>query len=129
MVLLTAALLALIYEYLTNKYFYGLAYTPIGGEPVFFVLSEKLFAWFVTGTIFGAVMLFLVFEGEFVLGLVKLARAIESEAEKGLLKFEKGFEKGLTKEARAVRRGVQALAAKPPKTAVKPRASRRKTRI
>ena len=73
--LLAAAAIAVIYNYLTWKY------------PVFLVeygafLGEKYFSWFMIGALFGIVSMAAVFEGEFILGVKRVAREVEDEAKR-----------------------------------------------
>ncbi len=75
--LLAAAAIAVIYNYLVWKY------------PVFLVeyggfLGEKYFYWFMLGVIFGLVSLAAVFEGEFILGVKRVAKEVEQEAKREL---------------------------------------------
>jgi uncharacterized membrane protein len=76
-VLASAAAIGIIYNYLFFKY---TLYLPEYGA----FLGDRFFYWFMLGTLFGIVSLAAVFEGEFILGVKRVTKEIESEAHKEL---------------------------------------------
>ncbi len=85
--LLLACAILLTYGYLQGKYFaVSTAYQPV------FIVSEKLFYWFIVGLFFGLAAMFLVTEGEHALGLWKLSKKLEAT--------ERGVERGIEHEIR-----------------------------
>ncbi len=91
-ILLVLVVMFYVRDYLTQNYYATVEFTKPGGEAAAFVLADKLFYWFATGMIIGMVALAMIYEGEFVLGLLKIARGVESEFER---------------DARAVGRGIR----------------------
>jgi hypothetical protein len=85
-VLVAAVVILYVSDYLTGKYF-GIATTMGHAAP--FIISEKIFYWFMTGFFLGMIVVTLIFEGEFVLGIRKLARHLEKEALAGIKALEK----------------------------------------
>ncbi|MFH1200051.1 MAG: hypothetical protein V1708_03215 [Candidatus Micrarchaeota archaeon] len=71
--LFSAAAVALIYNFLFWRY--NIFIPEIGG-----FLGERYFSWFMIGAIFGIVCLSAVFEGEFILGVRRVAKEVEHEA-------------------------------------------------
>ena len=71
---ITVAIIAimLIYNYVTTKYF---VVVPEYG----FLLGEKFFYWYMIGFISGAIVLALMFEGEFLLGVRHLSSEMKHE--------------------------------------------------
>ncbi len=104
--LLVAAVALVINDYVHDKYALAAAYTidPQTGGTTEFVLADKLFNWFMTGTLFGIIALAALYEGEFVLGLRKMIRQVgkgAAEAGKSLGKtFEGGGRKGVKRPKR-----------------------------
>lgn len=87
-VILSAALVILsVYQYLYLTYL-GVAFTS--GHPETFSINEKLFYWFMTGFILGAIAVALMIEGEFLLGIRTIAKALEREKKLMGRDFEKG---------------------------------------
>ncbi len=68
-VLFSAFFIGFVYWYLQNRYFYVV-------EEFQFLLSEKLFYWFMIGSLFGIISIGLIFEGEFFLGLRNIAKEL-----------------------------------------------------
>lgn len=85
-IILLAALLALfINDYLQTKYELAVVYqvNPAGAlQEVDYTLAQKLFNWFMTGTLFGIVVLAVMYEGEFIIGLFKIVSRFEKQAER-----------------------------------------------
>jgi|GEM_PF-1751145 len=78
----------LIRDYLEGKYLAEFVATSV---PVFLVL-DKVIYWFLVGIIFGAMAMWLMFEGEFAIGLYKSLSHYEKQVERefgGLLNKEK----------------------------------------
>ncbi len=76
MMLLTAAAMILIYEYLQGRYPYGV-YDAIKGTK--FLLADRVFEWFAIGVIFGVVTLAALYEGEFILSVRRLVKHFEQQ--------------------------------------------------
>jgi len=76
MMLLVAAAMILIYEYLQGRYPYGV-YDAI--KETKFLLSERIFEWFAIGVIFGVVALAVMYEGEFILSIRRLVKHFEQQ--------------------------------------------------
>lgn len=72
-VLVSAAAIFLVNNYLTWKF---PLYIPELGA----FLGERFFYWFMIGALFGIVMAAAVFEGEFILGVRRVAKELEAEA-------------------------------------------------
>jgi len=82
-VILLAIVLSLyVNDYLQGKYFQAVE-LPSGVV----ILADKLFSWFMTGVIFGILLVGLMYEGEFIIGLNKLTRALENNAQAELDKM------------------------------------------
>lgn len=75
-ILLTASLMILIYEYLQGRYPYGV-FDAIKGTK--FLLADRVFEWFAIGVIFGVVALSAMYEGEFILGVRRLVKHFERQ--------------------------------------------------
>ena len=73
-ILLTAALVTILYNFLIWRY-------PDYLIEHGFTLGERFFYWFMAGFIAGAIALAGIFEGEFILGVRKVAKEIHEEAE------------------------------------------------
>ncbi|MFH1106948.1 MAG: hypothetical protein V1787_03555 [Candidatus Micrarchaeota archaeon] len=71
--LLAAAAVALIHSHLVNNYA-----TIVPGHLT--LLGEQYFYWFMAGGLFGIVAVAAVFEGEFLLGVRRVAHEVEDEA-------------------------------------------------
>ena len=97
--LLTIALL-LVYYYLDSNYYCLVEAGQCHGLQGAF-LSELLFNWFVLGAFFGFAVFAIAMEGEFILGLRKIVKALEKDAEE-----VEDLEKKLEKEGE--RRGSRA---------------------
>ncbi|MBI2445609.1 hypothetical protein HYV43_04440 [Candidatus Micrarchaeota archaeon] len=76
MMLLVAATMILIYEYLQGRYPYGV-YDAIKGTK--FLLADRVFEWFSIGVIFGVVALSVLYEGEFILSVRRLVKHFEQQ--------------------------------------------------
>ncbi len=85
--LMSAAAIGIIYNYLTWKYAF---YLPEFGA----FLGERFFYFFMLGVLFGIVALAAVFEGEFILGVRRVANEIEHEAHQELDKGKKKRRRG-----------------------------------
>jgi hypothetical protein len=109
--LVVLAVLFYVNDYLAAKYYATVSFTRPDGEAVAFLLSDKLFYWFATGVLIGMVCLALIYEGEFVLGLLKIGRGIENEFEKDTRTVGKSFadaERLIEKEVeRGTREGIE----------------------
>ena len=81
-ILLAVVLCIYINDYLQGKYFQAIE-IPTG----MFILADKLFSWFMTGAIFGMLLVGLMYEGEFIIGLNKLTRNLEADAQTELNKM------------------------------------------
>ncbi|MBI5226264.1 hypothetical protein HY994_03420 [Candidatus Micrarchaeota archaeon] len=75
-ILLVAAAMILVYEYLQGRYPYGV-FDPIKG--VKFMLSERIFEWFSIGVMFGVVALAAMYEGEFMFSVRRLVKHFEMQ--------------------------------------------------
>ena len=75
-ILLAGVAASFVYDYLMDKY--TRLVNVEGIAP--FILSEKLFYWFMTGTLFGIVVLAIMYEGEFFVVLRRAVKAAEKEA-------------------------------------------------
>ncbi|MBI5229191.1 hypothetical protein HY991_03705 [Candidatus Micrarchaeota archaeon] len=89
-ILLTILVVVTVYQYLLVTYT-GNASTV--GHPESFSIPEKLFNWFMTGFLIGAVAVALIIEGEFLLGVRRVAKALYREEKKAGKKIEKGVKK------------------------------------
>jgi len=67
----------LVRDYLDGKYYAAFS-TPALGV---FVLADKLFYWFMTGFFFGIIALALLYEGELMAGLWRLAKRLVTDEE------------------------------------------------
>ncbi len=74
-VLLAIAIILIVQEYLELRYL--LPATDLLGKT--FLLSERLFYWFMTGTLFGIITLAVIYEGEFILGLRRVVKHMERQ--------------------------------------------------
>lgn len=98
--LLAVAGLLATQDYLYGKYgVLSTAYSPP------FVLADKLFYWFVTGFLFGVIAFALITEGEYLLGLWKIAKSME-QLEKGVVRGIARGVKGVEREIISVEKGV-----------------------
>lgn len=86
-------------DYLQAKYF-GVAFTQ--GHPEPFVVSEKIFYWFITGFLSGILAFAIMLEGEFILSTRSILRKAEEEVEKRIALAGKRIEKELHKEAKVL---------------------------
>lgn len=75
-ILLSVSISAMVYDLLENRYFFWVE-TPVQA----FLLSDKLFSWFMTGFLFGILTLGLLYEGELLINWRRLFRDLENEAE------------------------------------------------
>jgi hypothetical protein len=75
-ILLAVVLCFYVNDYLQGKY-YQVVETPSGIA----ILADKLFSWFMTGAVFGMLLVGLMNEGEFIIGLNKLTKNLESNAQ------------------------------------------------
>jgi hypothetical protein len=82
-ILVVAAIMIYVNDYLQHNYYTTVSFLKPSGETAAFVLADKLFYWFATGVIIGLVAMALIYEGEFMLALLKFARGVESEFERG----------------------------------------------
>ncbi len=76
-ILLALSVSAYVYDLLGEKYFHFVE-IPSGA----FLLSEKLFSWFMTGFLFGILTLGLMYEGELLINWKRLFNDFENEAER-----------------------------------------------
>ncbi|MBU1197559.1 hypothetical protein KJ765_03520 [Candidatus Micrarchaeota archaeon] len=72
-IVVAAAAIGLIHNYLFFKFN---IFLPEYGA----FLGERFFYWFMLGILFGIVTVAAVFEGEFMLGVRRVAKEVESEA-------------------------------------------------
>ena len=98
-ILVSIILLLYVNDYLHDKYS---TYAMTAGHPEPFLISEKLFYWFVTGFMFGIIVISVMFEGEFLLGLRKWIREIEAGAEQEIRNAGKKIGKEIEKEEKAL---------------------------
>lgn len=85
--LLAALVILYVNDYLQDKYALTVVYNvnPQGGIlPADYTLAGKIFNWFMTGTLFGIVLLAALYEGEFILGLRKMMNRVERNAERAV---------------------------------------------
>ncbi|PIO06298.1 hypothetical protein COT29_01795 [Candidatus Micrarchaeota archaeon CG08_land_8_20_14_0_20_59_11] len=75
-ILLAGVGVSFVYNYLVGKY--TRLVNVEGIEP--FILSDKLFYWFMTGVLFGIIALAVMYEGEFFVVLRRAVKAAEKEA-------------------------------------------------
>lgn len=80
-VLFVAALLIVVNDYLVANYS---AVVEANGKARF--LPDTLFNWFMTGVVLGIICLALLYEGEFILSLMKMAVQMEAENKEKLAK-------------------------------------------
>lgn len=85
-ILASVGFIFFINYYLGSKYFFII-------EEFQFVLSEKLFYWFMIGTLFGIISIGMIFEGEFLLGLRRISKELKGTKEE-LLPERKIAERG-----------------------------------
>ncbi len=71
-VLLVLATMLVVQEYLENKYL-----TEFEQSPLAYAVLDKALYWFAVGIVVGAAAIFLMFEGEFAIGVWKRMRSIE----------------------------------------------------
>src|SRR3989344_3410070 len=79
-ILIAALALLFINDYLQYKYTSAIVQEiqPDGTlAAADYALSGKLFNWFMTGVLFGIIALAALYEGEFILGLRKMAKSLE----------------------------------------------------
>ena len=107
-ILVTIIILFYVNEYLAQNYYTTVSFVKPSGEAAAFVLSDKLFYWFASGMIFGLVVMAMIYEGEFMLALLKLARGIEGEfgreartVGKGIADAEKMIEREVERDAKS----------------------------
>ncbi len=107
-ILLVLVVLFYVNDYLQNNYYATVSFIKPNGETAAFVLADKLFYWFATGLLLGMISLAIIYEGEFVLALIKLARGIEGQFEdnvravgKGIFDAERLVEREVERDARA----------------------------
>lgn len=81
-VLLLISFMLVIKEYLTQKYLAEFAENPLA-----YLILDKVYYWFIAGTIIGIAFSWLLYEGEFVIGVWKLTKSIEHNAMKGMAKI------------------------------------------
>jgi hypothetical protein len=92
MILASVLFITFVYWYLGQHYFYVI-------EEFQFVLSERLFYWFMIGALFGIISIGLIFEGEFLLGLHDISKEL-AEAEKNILSPKKAQKAKPSKKGR-----------------------------
>lgn len=90
-ILVVLVVMFYVRDYLDANYYAAVSFMKPSGETAAFVLADKLFYWFATGVIIGMVALAIIYEGEFVLGLLKIARGIEADFERGVGAVGKGI--------------------------------------
>ncbi len=71
-ILLALSISAYVYDLLNAKYFF---FVEAGSQA--FLLSDKLFSWFMTGFLFGVLTLGLLYEGELLVNWRRLFRDVE----------------------------------------------------
>ncbi|MBI4361080.1 hypothetical protein HY572_04900 [Candidatus Micrarchaeota archaeon] len=76
-ILVVAAAMFLVYEYLQWRYPVTF-FDELRGKPV--ILSDRIFEWFGIGVAFGVIALAGLYEGEFMLGVRRLAKHFEQQA-------------------------------------------------
>ncbi|PIO03833.1 hypothetical protein COT57_00130 [Candidatus Micrarchaeota archaeon CG09_land_8_20_14_0_10_55_25] len=72
-ILLALSVSAYVYDLLNEKYFF---FVEAGSQGAF-LLSDKLFSWFMTGFLFGVLALGLLYEGELLVNWRRLFRDVE----------------------------------------------------
>ena len=75
-VLLAIAIILIVQEYLESRYL--IPTNDLLGKT--FLLSDRLFYWFMTGTLFGIITLAVLYEGEFILGLRRVVKHMEKQS-------------------------------------------------
>ena len=90
-ILVVLAVMFFVNDYLQANYYTTVTFVKPSGEPTAFVLADKLFYWFATGAILGLVAMALIYEGEFILALMKFARGIDGEFDKDARFVGKGI--------------------------------------
>ncbi|MFH0972189.1 MAG: hypothetical protein V1835_06530 [Candidatus Micrarchaeota archaeon] len=78
-VALSVLFICFVYWYLNSYKPYAYFIEEFG-----FLLSDRLFYWFMIGALFGIISVGLIFEGEFLLGLRNIAKEI-NQTEKALI--------------------------------------------
>jgi hypothetical protein len=98
-VLLLALFMAIIKDYLTGGYASYVIFSPVTQSTAPFlngVATTTLFYWFFVGIIVGAFTAWLIFEGEYALGMYKTVKRMEREALEAM-----GMEKTVAKPRKA----------------------------
>lgn len=80
-ILVSVAFILFVYQYLDLKYYFYV-------QDYDFFLSERLFNWFMIGSLFGIIAVGMIFEGEFLLGLRNISKEL-ADAERKILKADK----------------------------------------
>lgn len=80
-------LLAVVLSLYVNDYLQGKYYQVIELPSGIAILADKLFSWFMTGAVFGMLLVGLMYEGEFIIGLNKLTKNLEANAQAELNKM------------------------------------------
>jgi hypothetical protein len=106
-ILVTLIIMLYVNDYLQRNYYTAVSFVKPGGGAAAFVLADKLFYWFATGVIIGLVAMALIYEGEFMLALLKFARGIESEFNKDARTVGKGIRDAERLVEREVERGAE----------------------
>jgi hypothetical protein len=102
--LLAMAALFITQDYLQGKYgVLSADYSPP------FLISDKLSYWFIAGFLFGVVSYALITEGEYLIGLWKVAKTIEKGVGKEIEREAKGVEKAALKELKHEARILTAI--------------------
>ena len=78
--LLLVAVMMLVRDYLSAKYL-----AEFSQNPLMYLVLDKVYYWFIAGTMLGIAFSWLLYEGEFAIAIWKLARSIENNAFKGLV--------------------------------------------